>query len=128
MTWWELFCLGWRCMVSAVFGACLVLVVLAGEARAHDWYPSECCGGKDCAPVTRVEVVAGATFYAGKSVNPVPPSVMIVTTAQGTAIVPPNLPRLVSKDNRMHACLINAWSGPKGMHQEVRCLFIPPTM
>jgi hypothetical protein len=128
MTRWELFCLGWRCMVSAVLGAWPILAVLSGEARAHDWYPVECCGGRDCAAVTRVEVVAGAVFYAGKAVSPVPPSVMIVTTAQGTAIVPPNLPRLVSKDNRMHACLMNEWSSPEGMHKEVRCLFMPPTM
>jgi hypothetical protein len=106
----------------------MVILAMANAAQAHDWYPSDCCGGRDCAPVTRVEVVTGATFYAGKSISPVPPSVMIVTTAQGTAIVPPNLPRLISKDNRMHACLMNTWSSPEGMHQEVRCIFMPPEM
>ena len=107
--------------------AALAILAAASAAQAHDWYPTECCGGRDCAPVTKVEVVAGATFYAGKAVNPVPPSVMIVTTARGTAIVPPNLPRQVSKDNRMHACLMNVLSGLKGPHQ-VRCIFMPPTM
>jgi len=28
--------------------ACLVLGVLVGSAKAHDWFPKECCSGQDC--------------------------------------------------------------------------------
>ena len=29
-------------------------LVLSGPARAHDWYPRECCSAADCAPVQGV--------------------------------------------------------------------------
>jgi hypothetical protein len=102
---------------------------LAVRAHAHDWYPIECCHSVDCAPVDRVEVVAGAIFYAGQKIDPtqVPTSVMIVTTSRGTGIVPADLPRRESKDNRMHACLRKVWA-LGGEHSEVRCIFMPPAM
>jgi hypothetical protein len=37
--------------LSAVAGG---LIVALGLAHAHDWYPIECCGGKDCAAADSV--------------------------------------------------------------------------
>lgn len=37
--------------LAAVFCAFAVLVELAlAPARAHEWYPHECCSGQDCYP------------------------------------------------------------------------------
>ena len=70
-----------------------------------------------------------AVYYAGKPhQQPIPPSVMIVTTKKGTAVVPPDLPRRESKDNRMHACMRAVWLNAAGPTTEVTCFFVPPTM
>jgi len=39
----------------------LVLVCIATWAWAHDWYPIDCCSGRDCSPIdsVRVRVIAG---------------------------------------------------------------------
>jgi hypothetical protein len=29
----------------------VVLLLLCGTASAHSWYPMQCCGGQDCAPL-----------------------------------------------------------------------------
>jgi len=47
---------------------------------------------------------------------------------QGTAVVPPDLPRRESKDNRMHACMRAVWLNAAGPTTEVTCFFVPPTM
>ena len=101
----------------------LVAAVIAGaRAYAHDWYPVECCHSIDCAPVDRVEVVAGALYYASKppaQQEPIPPSVMIVTTKHGTAVVRDGMPRRLSPDGQMHACIRNG---------TLICIFMPPAM
>ncbi|MGL5447874.1 MAG: hypothetical protein ACRDBL_11250 [Rhabdaerophilum sp.] len=47
-------------------GACLLLVV-AGQALAHSWYPLECCSERDCyaVPASRVQVVPGGWIIDG---------------------------------------------------------------
>lgn len=112
------------------FLALAAAALVGARAVAHDWYPIECCHSIDCAPVDHVEVVAGVTYYANQAVDrkTVPPSVMIVTTKMGTAVVPPNLPRRESKDNRMHACMLSVWLSAAGPTKEVTCIFVPPTM
>ena len=80
----------------------------AGGVRAHDWYPIECCQAVDCAPV--------------ESVGQIVP-MLVVTSKHGTAIVPQDLPRQTSRDNRMHVCM-RILNGT----MSVRCLFVPPTM
>ncbi len=106
-----------RYIVIATLIACLVLAVLASMARAHDFYPIECCSGQDCAPVEKVEMVAGATFAGALGFVPALP-VMVVTTKHGTAAVPPNLMPKQSPDAQMHACVHLG---------KLICLFLPPT-
>jgi hypothetical protein len=41
----------------AIAITCAVIVSsIAINASAHDWYPSACCGGKDCHPIPCEEV------------------------------------------------------------------------
>lgn len=85
----------------------LIVLAAATPAGAHDWYPIECCHGLDCAPVERAEVQEGG---------------LVVTSKNGTGMVPATLPRRESKDNRMHVCMRPSSSG--GMR--VICVFLPP--
>ena len=106
----------WNWAVIALLGLAVACVLLT-PAQAHDWYPRECCHDNDCAPV---ESVARISSLATSSQLPS----TVVTTKHGTAVVPPNLPRRESKDNRMHACMN---PGPMGKMQLI-CLFTPPTL
>jgi hypothetical protein len=102
----------------------LALWLVGGAATAHDFYPVECCHSTDCAPVDHVEVVAGATYYAGVSATTrVPPSVTIVTTRHGAVAVPENFPRRESPDGRMHACIS---AGADGGNR-LLCFWVPPS-
>jgi hypothetical protein len=65
------------------------LMVLTGDAKAHDWYPPDCCSGQDCAP-------AKLTWLPDGSIH--------AQTKHGTTIFPPNFPYRVSKDGGTHAC------------------------
>lgn len=49
----------------------LVMGTGAGAARAHDWYPYECCSNRDCYPVpaSRVQVVPGGWIIDGIAVR-----------------------------------------------------------
>ena len=90
------------------FQAILLLTILPATAHAHDWYPMECCHGMDCAPVDRVDMLT--------------PDGITVTSRHGTAVIPENLPRRESRDNRMHVCM------PPGRQGRMRviCVFVPP--
>lgn len=107
----------------------LVLTVLAGllifcwilfmNAFGHEagpgWqYDMECCHDQDCAPVIKAEISSYSTVY-----GLVPPvlSPMTVTTIHGTGDVPNDMPRRISKDARMHACIRNGI---------VICIYVPP--
>jgi hypothetical protein len=89
-------------------------VLSSGPARAHDWYPKECCHDMDCAPVQRTEIVS--------TLGGVPQ--MSVTSKQGTVIVPRNFPLRASKDGRMHVCMRSDEFGAVYLI----CLFVPPSM
>ena len=106
--------------LAAIIVAC---VFAAAPAAAHDWYPRECCGGHDCAPVEHARVIRPAISLPGSAANAAG-GMLEVTTRHGTAIVPPNMTRRESMDHRMHACLRRSWLG--GM--EVICIFVPPSM
>jgi hypothetical protein len=97
--------LGW-CIIAAL--ALLVVIAVARPARAHEWYPRECCSEQDCAPVTDVSFVAA-------DVGSLP--VMIVTTKFGTKPLAPETKVASSKDSRMHACIYQG---------KLLCLFLPP--
>lgn len=88
-------------MCLAVF---LIFIAYTTSARAHDWYPIECCHQYDCAPVDKAVTADG---------------VIAVTTKHGTATVPAEMTRRESRDHRMHACIRD---------QKVICVFLPPGM
>ncbi|MGE5509901.1 MAG: hypothetical protein ACM31O_01465 [Bacteroidota bacterium] len=101
----------------AIFIFIMMLIGLFSPAKAHDWYPIECCAGYDCAPVDK-SVMAGGPYRAG--MLPLTPSempTMVVTTRNGTAPVTAETSRRESKDNRLHACIRDG---------KVVCLFVPP--
>ena len=84
----------------------------SAPTQAHDWYPKECCQDNDCAPVESAQLVP-----AGNGLLQ-----LVVTSKHGTAVVPQNIPRRLSKDSRMHVCLLpDPWGG-----MDVMCLFVPP--
>lgn len=76
-------------------------------------YPSECCGGQDCAPGQLETIVVPAS--TGSVVS-------WVTTKHGVAAVPPNFPRRQSPDGRIHACMRKQSDGSN----KLLCLWIPP--
>jgi len=100
----------------------LAILLAATPAAAHDWYPLECCHNMDCAPVDKVEMVPTPTVTEGGGVSP-GPSVMVVTTKHGTALVPASFPRRESKDHRMHACMLPGDAGK----MRLICIFMPPS-
>jgi hypothetical protein len=83
-------------------------------AKAHSWYPKECCDDVDCAPVEAVAELASANGSRQ----------VIVTSIHGRAIVPRNFPVRDSKDGRMHVCMR---PDPEGI-MDVMCLFLPHQM
>ena len=99
---------------GAFFVLAASVASLVKSAEAHDWYPEECCHAKDCAPVE-------SWAFAQKAQTGSLPQ-LSVSTKHGTAIVPQNLPRRESKDNRMHACMRGWGNGTK----QIVCIFFPP--
>jgi hypothetical protein len=63
----------------------------------------------DCAPVDRIDVTDAGGVR--------------VTSRLGTAVVPAEMPRRESKDNRMHVCMRRSLTGA----MKVICVFIPPS-
>jgi hypothetical protein len=94
--------------------ALAALIALSTLAYTHEWYPNECCGGRDCGVATVTQV---ASFP--RDVLPI----MTVTVNGVTVVVPNDFPRRASPDGRWHACIINVGppTGPR-----LRCLFEPP--
>jgi hypothetical protein len=99
--------------------AILMMWAALAKVLAHDWYPVECCSAIDCAPVISATYVASAILH-GHDQGSLPMPRMVVTTSRGTFVLPDNMPRRVSKDNRMHVC-----NRPTG---EIICIFEPPGM
>lgn len=100
----------------------LSLVVISTPAIAHDWYPIECCSGLDCAPVEKAEILR-SSIYAGIAALPSQSAGdLVVTSKHGSAVVPPDMPRRESKDNRMHVCMRPQSNG----QMKVICVFLPP--
>jgi hypothetical protein len=88
-------------------------VALTMPVRAHDWYPPECCHSIDCASVE------SWSYTPARQAGALPQ--LQITTKHGTAVVPPDFPRRVSKDNRMHACMQSAMGS-----MQIVCVFYPP--
>jgi hypothetical protein len=100
--------------ISSVF-AVIASCGLLSPAKAHDWYPHECCHGGDCAPVDNVtRIVMAASGQTG----------LILSSKLGTALLPPDFPMRESKDDRMHVCMRPSLYGGMG----ITCVFMPPGM
>jgi len=99
----------WRGNRDALKLALLVTVVMVTAATAHAWYPRECCGEIDCAPVERVEDLAEGALR--------------VTSRVGTTVVPAAFPRQVSPDQQLHICMVR-YSHLDDMRPV--CFFVPP--
>jgi hypothetical protein len=102
---------------KTVFAALLGLSVLSGTlrfssgpAKAHGWYPKECCSDHDCA---LVESVALSVPVDGGLPQ------LVVMSRFGRAIIPHDFPVRQSKDARMHICM---------SHVDLICFFMPPGM
>ena len=80
-----------------------------GPAKAHGWYPKECCSNRDCAPV---ESVAQFVSVGGGLPQ------LVVTSKFGTTIIPHDFPVRDSKDARMHICMSDV---------DLICFFMPPS-
>jgi hypothetical protein len=107
--------------MKLVFSALLGLVALCGTtllwgppARAHSWYPADCCSGEDCAPVDGMAWIVPAGGGQAR---------LVVTTAHGKAVIPYGFPVKASKDSRMHACMRDHYG-----EMTVICVFAPPGM
>lgn len=87
----------------------LVLLLLAGEASSHDWYDSDCCSGRDCAPVAYEDVEQlsdGGWRYVPLNVK--------FTRGQ----VRP------SKDNHFHVCVGESQDLDGTVHRYPRCIYV----
>ena len=97
----------------ATTGCFIVAVGLVASLSAHEWYPVECCSGRDCAEVEH------ATYDPAPDIDGQLP-ILAVTTVHGTALVPQNFPRRESPDGKMHACML-----PGVAEMRLVCLFVP---
>ena len=99
-----------------------MILAVAGNVRAHDWYPKECCGGHDCAPATVEQIPV--TPALAQQLQTTLPSAMMITTKHGTVIVPSGFKARESKDGRAHACIIRIGFG----QARLMCLWLPPNI
>ena len=100
-------------IATALFALASMANFCGTPAKAHDWYPRECCNHKDCAPV---ETSAWFIPTAGGLPQ------LVVTSKHGRVTVPRDFPVRESKDSRMHVCIRqNEYGG-----WDVMCLFMPP--
>ena len=90
---------------------CAIFLFLCtyNTAYAHSWYPWECCSGMDCAPVEKFSMT--------------PNNEWMLTSKHGTVIIPAQMKRRESKDNRFHVCMRKA----EGITMPL-CVFVPPGM
>lgn len=78
-----------RLVLSAVLAS---LFVASPVARAHEWYPLECCGGQDCGPADTVVRYDDGSY---------------LVTARGLSVV---IPATYGKwkpspDGQVHVCI-----------------------
>lgn len=86
----------------------LIITLLGGPADGHDWYPTECCSGKDCSPYDPAQITETPQGYR---------------LHDGTVI--PYGEARQSKDGRFHRCDYS-WSPHKLIYSNGRpCFFVP---
>jgi hypothetical protein len=107
-----------------------VMLLTPPAARAHDWYPQECCSGNDCRPMDpikeRVETHADGYevwFFFREATDPPGPLIFVHD------FVPMQKARW-SKDNQFHVCpyyfVQKDQQGTGAGKTYVRCFFRPP--
>jgi len=85
-----------RSLASLTIAA--VLLAMPPGARAHDWYPVECCSTQDCAPADTVVRREDGSY--------------LVTSRGMSAVIPADYPRWrLSPDGRVHVCIRKLRSG-----------------
>lgn len=89
--------------ILAIFG----IALLVARAKAHSWYPPECCSGQDCRPVDSCHLPDGTMglVYAPGTCTPIDWS---------------RVREMPSPDGQWHACLGRQLS-PPGV--AARCIF-----
>lgn len=86
-------------------GIVLALAALVGPAKAHSWYPRECCSGYDCAPIS--------------DMLRLPDGSLVITNTNGDQTVfPPGFRIRIPEDDGRHACIAPFTKRPI-------CLFLP---
>lgn len=84
-------------VIRKVFPLVLVLCfVPVPSASAHDWYPPECCSGKDCSSVPCGELDEDGNGHVH------------YTTPGGTKILIPKSRVMMSQDDKCHICYYRA--------------------
>jgi hypothetical protein len=95
--------------------AALLTTASALPASAHSWYPRECCGVLECAPV---EAATWVLPVGGGEPQ------LVVSTKHGKVAIPRNFPARESQDGRMHVCMGYDAFGAR----DVLCFFKPPSV
>lgn len=100
-------------LTSLVFAAGLGLLAISQlaltstPARAHFWYPKECCNDQDCFRAARVKRQ--------------PDGSLRIDVDHFSVIVPPDLEARPSQDNDAHVCVFRDLFGK----YHARCVFLP---
>jgi hypothetical protein len=81
---------------------------LVDSAKAHSWYPIECCHQLDCGPVLSMRQT---------------PAGLEVTSTHGTAVVPQTMAPRKSQDHQAHVCIRPGENGAL----KVICYFEQPS-
>lgn len=102
-----------RCPAGPLVGFLLFIAMLTTPSLAHDWYPPECCSGKDCRPVVCNLTEREVTSPRGNRVT-----MAVYTAPDGVEYFILKSQTRPSPDARCHVC---PWPGTKTL----RCLFIP---
>jgi hypothetical protein len=100
-----------RCLMCCCFGLIVAAGLLAWprDARAHDWYPLECCSDRDCAPADDVVRQDDGS--------------LLVTARGMTVMIPADYQAWrKSPDERIHVCIRKLRSGS----QYLVCAFRGP--
>jgi hypothetical protein len=97
--------------MKTIVPALVALSFFAGfwltPAKAHGWYPKECCHDHDCMPADDIYTDARGNT--------------IIIVGQRRVWVPPGLAVRSSPDHRIHVCFTDDVYG----YQAPRCVFMP---
>ncbi len=92
--------------------ACSLVLAFCGAAWAHSWYPSNCCGARDCTVAERVVKQPNGdwvVYFRAPWFDTIP------------VVVPKDFPKQPSMDGNYHICPYTDGSGK----YLARCVFEP---